>query len=80
MGDTSFRKNVPEPLVSGQKLPIFKFELEKNTGTDESIDFSSWIAGNSVDVTNLSKPESLIRTFPPQRRVHRTKRMKNRDV
>jgi oxalate decarboxylase len=37
-----------------------------NGGIYESIDLSSWIAGNPVDVlaTNFSKPESLIRTFP----------------
>jgi hypothetical protein len=63
MGDISFQKNVPEPLLSGQKLPIFKFELEKNMGIYESIDLSSWIAGNPMDVTNPSKPESLIRRF-----------------
>jgi oxalate decarboxylase len=37
-----------------------------NTGVYESIDLSSWIAGNPVDVlkTNFNKPESLIRKFP----------------
>jgi oxalate decarboxylase len=37
-----------------------------NTGIYQSIDLSSWIAGNPVDVlaTNFSKPESLIRAFP----------------
>ena len=37
-----------------------------NTGIYQSIDLSSWIAGNTVDVlaTNFNKPESLIRTFP----------------
>ena len=37
-----------------------------NSGIYESIDLSSWIAGNPVDVlaTNFNKPESLIRTFP----------------
>jgi oxalate decarboxylase len=37
-----------------------------NTAIYESIDLSSWIAGNPVDVlaTNFNKPESLIRTFP----------------
>ena len=36
-----------------------------NTGIYQSIDLSSWIAGNTVDVlaTNFNKPESLIRTF-----------------
>ena len=37
-----------------------------NTGIYESIDLSSWIAGNPVDVlaTNFDKPGSLIRKFP----------------
>lgn len=37
-----------------------------NTGTYQSIDLSSWIAGNPLDVlaTNFNKPESLIRKFP----------------
>jgi oxalate decarboxylase len=37
-----------------------------NTGIYESMDLSSWIAGNPVDVlaTNFKKPESLIRAFP----------------
>src|SRR5262245_54673912 len=37
-----------------------------NSGTYESIDLSSWIAGNPVDVlaTNFNKSESLIRQFP----------------
>jgi len=37
-----------------------------NTGIYESIDLSSWIAGNPVDVlaTNFNKPESLICRFP----------------
>jgi len=37
-----------------------------NSGIYESIDPSSWIAGNPVDVlaTNFSKSESLIRKFP----------------
>ena len=36
-----------------------------NTGIDQSIDLSSWIAGNPVDVlaTNFDKPGSLIRKF-----------------
>jgi oxalate decarboxylase len=39
-----------------------------NSGIYESIDLSSWIAGNPVDVlaTNFNKPESLIRKFPPK--------------
>ena len=37
-----------------------------NSGIYQSIDLSSWIAGNPVDVlaTNFNKLESLIRTFP----------------
>ena len=37
-----------------------------NSGIYESIDLSSWIAGNPVDIlaTNFDKPESLIGTFP----------------
>ena len=37
-----------------------------NTGIYGSIDLSSWIAGNPVDVlaTNFNQPESLIRRFP----------------
>src|SRR5438034_1339438 len=37
-----------------------------NTGIYESIDLSSWITGNPVDVlaTNFNKPESLLRAFP----------------
>ena len=37
-----------------------------NSGIYESIDLSSWIAGNPVDVlaTNFHQPESVIRTFP----------------
>jgi oxalate decarboxylase len=31
-GDPSFMNNVPDPLISGQELPTFKFELEKSTG------------------------------------------------
>jgi hypothetical protein len=32
MGDGSFQNNVPDPLLSGKELPIFKFELEKSKG------------------------------------------------
>jgi oxalate decarboxylase len=37
-----------------------------NSGIYESIDLTSWIAGNPVDVlaTNFGKPESLMRKFP----------------
>jgi oxalate decarboxylase len=31
-GDPSFMNNVPDPLVSGDELPTFKFELEKSAG------------------------------------------------
>src|SRR5271167_3937021 len=31
-GDTSFQNNVPDPLLSGDELPTFKFELEKSEG------------------------------------------------
>src|SRR5690348_10182781 len=31
-GDTSFMNNVPDPLLSGEELPTFKFELEKSRG------------------------------------------------
>ena len=37
-----------------------------NSGIYQSIDLSSWIAGNPVDVlaTNFNQPDSLIRAFP----------------
>jgi hypothetical protein len=31
-GDPSFMNNVPDPLLSGKDLPIFKFALEKSHG------------------------------------------------
>ncbi len=31
-GDPSFQNNVPDPLLAGDELPTFKFELEKSTG------------------------------------------------
>ncbi|ODU00544.1 MAG: oxalate decarboxylase [Planctomycetes bacterium SCN 63-9] len=31
-GDVSFQNNVPDPLLSGEELPTFKFELEKSEG------------------------------------------------
>jgi oxalate decarboxylase len=31
-GDPSFQNNVPDPLISGAKLPTFKFALEKSEG------------------------------------------------
>jgi hypothetical protein len=31
-GDPSFLNNVPDPLLAGEELPTFKFELEKSKG------------------------------------------------
>ncbi len=31
-GDSSFQNNAPDPLLSGEELPTFKFELEKSKG------------------------------------------------
>jgi oxalate decarboxylase len=31
-GDPSFQNNVPDPLLSGEELPTFKFALEKSVG------------------------------------------------
>lgn len=31
-GDTSFMNNVPDPVTSGEELPTFKFEMEKQEG------------------------------------------------
>jgi oxalate decarboxylase len=31
-GDPSFQNNVPDPLLAGEELPAFKFELEKSEG------------------------------------------------
>jgi len=31
-GDPSFMNNVPDPLLAGEELPTFKFELEKSEG------------------------------------------------
>jgi oxalate decarboxylase len=31
-GDPSFMNNVPDPLLAGEELPTFKFELEKSQG------------------------------------------------
>jgi oxalate decarboxylase len=31
-GDASFMNNVPDPLLAGDELPTFKFELEKSKG------------------------------------------------
>ena len=30
--DFSFKNNVPDPLLAGDELPTFKFELEKSEG------------------------------------------------
>jgi oxalate decarboxylase len=38
-GDPSFQNNVPDPLLAGDELPTFKFELEKSHGK---------VIGNSV--------------------------------
>ena len=57
MGDVSFQNNVPDPLLAGDELPGFKFELEKSTGkvlgnsfgkevTVEQLPISKGIAGN----------------------------------
>jgi Cupin len=29
-GDPSFQNNVPDPILAGEELPTFKFELEKS--------------------------------------------------
>ncbi|MDR3636199.1 MAG: cupin domain-containing protein, partial [Isosphaeraceae bacterium] len=31
-GDASFQNNVPDPILAGDELPTFKFELEKSEG------------------------------------------------
>ncbi len=31
-GDPSFQNNVPDPILAGEELPTFKFELEKSEG------------------------------------------------
>jgi oxalate decarboxylase len=61
MGDNSFRNNLPDPLLSGQELPTFKFELEKSKGkvlgnsfgkevTVEQLPISKGIAGVSMQL------------------------------
>src|SRR5215475_12300733 len=61
MGDTSFRNNVPDPLLSGKELPTFKFELEKSKGkilansfgkevTVDQLPISKGIAGVSMQL------------------------------
>src|SRR5579872_4950953 len=58
-GDPSFMNNVPDPLLSGKKLPTFKFALEKSKGkvignsfgkeaTVEQLPISKGIAGVSM--------------------------------
>src|SRR3954454_2644277 len=58
-GDASFMNNVPDPLVAGDELPTFKFELEKSEGkvigdsfgkeaTVEQLPISKGIAGVSM--------------------------------
>lgn len=60
-GDTSFMNNVPDPLLSGQELPTFKFALEKSAGkvigqsygkeaTVEQLPISKGIAGVSMQL------------------------------
>src|SRR5262245_65439855 len=58
-GDPSFMNNVPDPVVSGKKLPTFKFALEKSKAkvigkssareaTVEQFPISKGIAGVSM--------------------------------
>src|SRR4051794_36444035 len=60
-GDPSFMNNVPDPLVSGNELPTFKFALEKTKGkvignsygkeaTVEEFPISKGIAGVSMKI------------------------------
>jgi oxalate decarboxylase len=60
-GDPSFLNNVPDPLVSGDELPTFKFALEKSTGkviggsfgkeaTVKQLPISKGIAGVSMQL------------------------------
>lgn len=57
--DFLFRNNVPDPLLAGKELPVFKFELEKSVGrvdggscgkeaTVEQLPISKAIAGVSM--------------------------------
>src|SRR5260370_4576379 len=61
MGDLSFQNNVPDPLLAGNELPSFKFELEKSKGkvlgnsfgkevTVEQLPISKGIAGVSMQL------------------------------
>ena len=52
MGDSSFMNNVPDPLLSGKKLPTFKFELEKSAGKTFR---SSYVKVASVEELPISK-------------------------
>jgi oxalate decarboxylase len=58
-GDPSFQNNVPDPILAGEELPTFKFELEKSEGkviggsygkeaTVEQLPISKGIAGVSM--------------------------------
>jgi hypothetical protein len=58
-GDPSFLNNVPDPLLAGDELPTFKFELEKSKGkvignsygkeaTVDQLPISQGIAGVSM--------------------------------
>jgi oxalate decarboxylase len=58
-GDPSFMNNVPDPLLSGEELPTFKFSLEKSKGrvvgksrakeaTAKQLPISKGIAGVSM--------------------------------
>lgn len=59
LGDPSFQNNVPDPLLSGDELPTFRFALEKSQGrviggsfgkeaTVEQLPISKGIAGVSM--------------------------------
>jgi oxalate decarboxylase len=47
-GDSSFMNNVPDPLLSGNELPMFKFALEKSQGKVIGTSF-----GKEATVTQL---------------------------
>jgi oxalate decarboxylase len=60
-GDPSFQNNVPDPILSGDELPTFKFELEKSEGkvigksygkeaTVKQLPISKGIAGVSMKI------------------------------
>ena len=61
MRDSSFQNNVPDPLLAGDELPSFKFELEKSKGkvlrnsfgketTIEQLSISKGISGVSMQL------------------------------